>query len=130
MSKLRAFQEKLLSIKPDEPPKIAKAKDDQPMTLEGDETDPSSKPCALHGIPGCESCNDTFGRVVEESDEGWLGHRLMFQKDLRGKDLKQRKESTDDYLVIDPRARNEKALKEEKEIMARKKQVVGEAFRR
>ncbi|RUP24771.1 hypothetical protein BC936DRAFT_138890, partial [Jimgerdemannia flammicorona] len=138
MAKLKAFREKLWSAQADEPsskPSTAKPTNGQDMVEDG-KTEPatisssSDEPCKLHGIPGCESCHDTFGRTVDESDEGWLGHKLVFERDLKGKDLMQRKETTDDYLVIDPRARNEQALKEEREIMARKKNVVGEAFRR
>ncbi|KAI8076833.1 peptidyl-prolyl isomerase cwc27 [Halteromyces radiatus] len=76
------------------------------------ETAPLAKkelaPCKLHGIPNCESCNDlTMEDTIEDDDpNNWLAHKLVFDKDLKGKDLLQRKETVDDYVVIDPRDRD------------------------
>ncbi|OZJ06236.1 hypothetical protein BZG36_00780 [Bifiguratus adelaidae] len=75
----------------------------QPSNPQGN--DPS-QPCRLHSIPFCESCNDLSGRPVDESDKGWLSNRFVAPKDLKGKDLMKRKESLDDYEVIDPRSRD------------------------
>jgi peptidyl-prolyl cis-trans isomerase SDCCAG10 len=96
-----SFQKKLSTAKEDED--AAAAKRDQP-------------PCEIHGIPGCESCRDTTQDAEEDvSDAGWISHKLMFEKDLKGKDLMKRRETVDDYVVIDPRDREAKAKQEEYE---------------
>ncbi|KAI9246601.1 cyclophilin-like domain-containing protein [Sporodiniella umbellata] len=72
--------------------------------------------CKIHDIPGCESCRDTTIDVEEEVDDsGWIAHRLVFDKDLKGKDLMKRKDALDDYVVIDPRSREAQAKQEEYE---------------
>lgn len=38
-------------------------------------------------------------------DESWTSHQLIFDKDLKGKDLTRRKEIVDDYVAIDRRDR-------------------------
>ncbi|ORZ13197.1 hypothetical protein BCR42DRAFT_378425 [Absidia repens] len=96
-ARLMAFQNKLSSAKEVAP--LAKQEE---------------APCKNHGIPGCESCNDI---VVEDSlkdddPDNWMAHKLVFDKDLKGKDLLQRKETVDDYVVLDPR---------DKEMMAKQK---------
>ncbi|KAI8082530.1 cyclophilin-like domain-containing protein [Gilbertella persicaria] len=74
------------------------------------------KICKLHDIPNCESCFDpSVFNDENETDEGWISHRLVFDKDLKGKDLMQRKETVDDYVVIDPRDREAQAKQEEYE---------------
>ncbi|CAO3653103.1 unnamed protein product [Cunninghamella echinulata] len=99
-SKLMAFQNKLLST---------------------EETTPLQKkelpPCKLHDIPGCESCHDLVDDEFEEEQNpnAWMAHRLVFEKDKKGKDLMQRKETVDDYVVIDPREREAKSKQEEYE---------------
>lgn len=93
-----AFQKKLSSAKETAAPEEKKEK----------------KVCQLHDIPNCESC---FATLEEEemTDEGWISHKLVFDKDLKGKDLMQRKETVDDYVVIDPRDREAKFKQEEYE---------------
>ncbi|KAK9719976.1 Peptidyl-prolyl isomerase cwc27 [Basidiobolus ranarum] len=103
LAKLSAFTSKLWSA----PVEETKTKDEMEKELEG-------QLCMLHSVPHCLSCNDTFGQQVEETDEGWLSHKLIFTKDLKGKDLMQRKDDINDYVVIDPRARKEQALEEDK----------------
>lgn len=88
------------------------------------------KHCKLHDIPNCESCFDTTGQTEEETDDGWISHKLVFDKDLKGKDLMQRKETVDDYVVIDPRDREAKAKQEEYEKKRHIKSKVGPAFRK
>lgn len=65
-----------------------------------------------------------------ESDKGWMAHKLVFEKDHKGKDLMQRTESVDDYVVIDPLARKAQAEKEEREKRRDKEERVGQAFRK
>ncbi|KAI9307737.1 hypothetical protein BJ944DRAFT_261450 [Cunninghamella echinulata] len=99
-SKLMAFQNKLLST---------------------EESTPLQKkelpPCKLHDIPGCESCHDLVDDEFEEEQNpnAWMAHRLVFEKDKKGKDLMQRRETVDDYVVIDPREREAKSKQEEYE---------------
>lgn len=82
------------------------------------------EPCILHSVPNCLSCRDTFGQQEkEDTDEGWLAHRLVFEKDYKGKDLMQRKDDPDDYLVIDPLERKKEAFKQEKEKRAQKSSI-------
>ncbi|CAO3650285.1 unnamed protein product [Cunninghamella blakesleeana] len=98
--KLMAFQNRLSSTKESTPLK----KKELP-------------PCKLHDIPGCESCNDLVGDGFEDDDDpnSWMAHKLVFEKDKKGKDLMQRKETVDDYVVIDPRDREAKFKQEEYE---------------
>lgn len=88
------------------------------------------KVCQLHDIPNCESCFDISGQDADETDEGWISHKLVFDKDLKGKDLMQRKETVDDYVVIDPRDREAKAKQEEYDKKRHIKSKVGPAFRK
>jgi peptidyl-prolyl cis-trans isomerase SDCCAG10 len=87
--------------------------------------------CKLHDIPGCESCHDTTLNPDDDvSDQDWISHKLVFDKDLKGKDLMQRKETVDDYVVIDPREREAKVKQEEYEKKRNQKSKVGPAFRK
>jgi peptidyl-prolyl cis-trans isomerase SDCCAG10 len=109
-----AFQKKLSSAKP-----------------ETKETEmKEQKHCKLHDIPNCASCFDNTEEAVKETDDGWISHQLVFDKDLKGKDLMQRKETVDDYVVIDPRDREAKAKQEEYERKRGIKSKVGPAFRK
>ncbi|CAB4443115.1 unnamed protein product [Rhizophagus irregularis] len=84
-------------------------------------TEEDAEPCLLHSVPNCLSCRDTFGESKnDETDEGWLAHRLVFEKDHKGKDLMQRRDDPNDYVVIDPLARKKQAVEEEKEKKAQK----------
>ncbi|KAI7861439.1 hypothetical protein BDF14DRAFT_1869805 [Spinellus fusiger] len=100
--KLLAFQKKLSLV--------------GPLAMEVKKEEP---PCALHSVPGCESCRKQEEIVAlaaieaAKTDEGWMAHQLVFAKDKKGKDLMQRKETVDDYVVIDPRERGAKAAEEE-----------------
>ncbi|KAI8332252.1 cyclophilin-like domain-containing protein [Chlamydoabsidia padenii] len=87
-AKLMAFQNK-----------ISSAKEAAPLVKK------ESAPCKLHGIPNCESCYDTIDDTSLDNDDpnNWMAHKLVFDKDLKGKDLLQRKETVDDYVVLDPR---------------------------
>lgn len=88
------------------------------------------KTCKLHDIPNCESCFDVTGMEIDDADDdGWISHKLVFDKDLKGKDLMQRKETVDDYVVIDPRDREAKAKQEEYEKKRHLKTKVNPAFR-
>jgi peptidyl-prolyl cis-trans isomerase SDCCAG10 len=59
--------------------------------------------CKLHGLVGCESCRDTFGgRTEEGTEEGWLMHRLVFDKEAG---YRQIRGDLDQLSVIDPRDR-------------------------
>lgn len=88
-------------------------------------------PCEIHGIPSCESCYDTTqkkkrkpdaveedaakevgmevdgeeGQVDDSDDDlGWMQHKLVFEKDLKGKEvsLSAKRDDINDYIVIDP----------------------------
>lgn len=69
--------------------------------------------CKLHGLVGCESCRDTFGgsRGGEESEEGWLMHRLVFDKDAGYREMRA---DLDQLKVIDPRDRLEDFVNKKK----------------
>ncbi|KAH8547882.1 peptidyl-prolyl isomerase cwc27 [Umbelopsis sp. PMI_123] len=117
-TKFQAFQSKLLSAESAEP-------------SDKDIAD-QEKVCSIHGIPNCESCFDTFGEQGEaDTDEGWMAHKLVFAKDLKGKDLMQRRDNLDDYLVIDPRQRQAQATAEDMDKRQKaKERRLGEAFRK
>ncbi|KAF0531184.1 cyclophilin-like protein [Gigaspora margarita] len=114
LKKLKDFQSKLFTADPE---------DDKPVTINED-----AELCILHSVPNCLSCRDTFGQPqAEDTDEGWLSHRLVFEKDYRGKDLMQRRDDPDDYVVIDPLERKKQAIEEEKEKRVQKSRA-GDAF--
>jgi peptidyl-prolyl cis-trans isomerase SDCCAG10 len=116
--KFQAFQSKLLSAESTEP--------------SGQDTADQEKVCSIHGIPNCESCFDSFGGEGEgDTDEGWMAHKLVFAKDLKGKDLMQRRDNLDDYVVIDPRQREAEATANDMEKRQKAKEKrLGEAFRK
>ncbi|KAI3660735.1 hypothetical protein MP638_001046 [Amoeboaphelidium occidentale] len=64
--------------------------------------------CSLHNVPDCESCFNLEKTDVDEKlDCSWIGHRLEFDKDLKGKDLLDPNTKKDDpyeLVVIDPLA--------------------------
>ncbi|RIA84533.1 cyclophilin-like domain-containing protein [Glomus cerebriforme] len=103
LEKLKAFLTKIETAVPSEtePPLITKE---------------DAEPCLLHSVPNCLSCQDTFGKSQkDDTDEGWLAHQLVFEKDHKGKDLMQRRDDPNDYVVIDPLARKKQAVEEERE---------------
>ena len=103
MEKLKAFRAKIEVAVPSETEPQLKAEGDVEF-------------CHLHLVPNCLSCRDSFGESQkDDTDEGWLAHRLIFEKDHKGKDLMQRRDDPNDYVVIDPLARKKQAVEEEKE---------------
>lgn len=108
MEKLKSFLTKIEAAVPSE-------------TVPPLKTEEVAEPCLLHSVPNCLSCQDTFGESKnDETDEGWLAHRLVFEKDHKGKDLMARRDDPNDYVVIDPLARKKQAVEEEKEKRAQK----------
>ncbi|KAF9937671.1 Peptidyl-prolyl isomerase cwc27 [Mortierella alpina] len=117
LEKLSAFEAKVFSSAKEPEPNPAPKKNDAP-------------PCQIHGIPSCESCQDTTAlkrkratrtgdgednenddngdEAVEDDDSdndiGWMQHKLVFEKDLKGKDvsLSSKRDDVNDYIVIDP----------------------------
>ncbi|KAG0004744.1 Peptidyl-prolyl isomerase cwc27 [Entomortierella chlamydospora] len=108
LEELSAFEAKVFSSAREPEPNPAPKRNDGP-------------PCEIHGIPSCESCQDTIskkakskkatsddedGEVGSDSDNdiGWMQHKLVFEKDLKGKEvsLSAKKDDVDDYVVIDP----------------------------
>ncbi|KAG4304248.1 hypothetical protein PORY_002429 [Pneumocystis oryctolagi] len=74
--------------------------------------------CELHGISGCFSCFDRLGEhndLPEENNSDWFAKKLIFAKDKLGKDhTYSAKKAEEDFEIIDPRERKEKAIFEEK----------------
>ncbi|CAO3567706.1 unnamed protein product [Mortierella alpina] len=117
LEKLSAFEAKVFSSAKEPEPNPAPKKNDAP-------------PCQIHGIPSCESFQDTTAskrkktirtgtdrdnendddgdEVLEDDDSdndiGWMQHKLVFEKDLKGKDvsLSSKRDDVNDYIVIDP----------------------------
>lgn len=95
LSRLTKFQRQILgAVEPEVPER---------EMVEGDEPEA----CVLHNVPGCMSCFDRFGEQPDEDDPKSLwGHKLVFAKDVFGKDEKYRIERQgEDLEVIDPRER-------------------------
>lgn len=119
LEKLSAFERKVSVMAREPEPNPAPKKNDAP-------------PCKIHGVPSCESCQDTVtpkskskrkqsgsdgeedkekeqgeedeGDDSDDNDIGWMQHKLMFEKDLKGKEvsLSARRDDVNDYIVIDP----------------------------
>lgn len=111
LDKLSAFETKVFAMAREPEPNPAPKKNDAP-------------PCEIHGIPSCESCQDTTAskskkakqqaaghsddEPVPEDDSdddiGWMQHKLVFEKDLKGKDVSQasKRDDANEYIVIDP----------------------------
>ncbi|KAF9364150.1 Peptidyl-prolyl isomerase cwc27 [Mortierella sp. NVP85] len=118
LQKLSAFEAKVFSSAREPEPNPAPKRNDGP-------------PCEIHGIPSCESCHDTTltkkrkveadeggagdeeGMIVDgegddsDNDIGWMQHKLVFEKDLKGKEvsLSAKRDDVNDYIVIDPRSK-------------------------
>lgn len=108
LSRLTAFQRKILTTAPPPQP----TQEEQGAGGEEEEVEV----CELHHVPGCMSCFDRFGEQKDEGDEADLwGHKLVFAKDLFGKDEKFRTQRQgEDLEVIDPREREKEFLEREK----------------
>ncbi|KAF8981903.1 Peptidyl-prolyl isomerase cwc27 [Entomortierella lignicola] len=113
LEELSAFEAKVFSSAREPEPSPAPKRNDEP-------------PCEIHGIPACESCRDTISKKAKtkkanddegnsegeegeansdsDNDIGWMQHKLVFEKDLKGKEvsLSAKKDDADDYIVIDP----------------------------
>jgi peptidyl-prolyl cis-trans isomerase SDCCAG10 len=78
--------------------------------------DKESEACELHNVPGCMSCFDRFGEQPDDDDPKSLwGHKLVFAKDVFGKDEKFRTQRQgEDLEVIDPRERAKDFAQQEK----------------
>lgn len=100
---LNAFKEKLQSIDESgrmDPTRLA--------TADAPELAKVLDICRLHGLVNCLSCRDTFGRQEEAGgDEGWLMHRLVFDKEHGYRELR---EDLDSLVVIDPREKSKEIL--------------------
>ena len=103
LSKLTNFQKKILGTAPVE--EATKPTEDV-----------EQEACELHNVPGCMSCFDRFGEQPDEDDPKSLwGHKLVFAKDMFGKDEKYRFERQGEELeVIDPRERAKEFAEQEK----------------
>ena len=108
LSRLNAFQRKILTSEPETAA--------VPDGGAGGKEDLESEVCELHHVPGCMSCFDRFGEQKDEDDPGSLwGHKLVFAKDLFGKDEKFRTQRQgEDLEVIDPREREKEFLERDK----------------
>ena len=108
LSRLTAFQRKILTAEPE----LAQA--ESLGVGEGERAE--VEVCELHNVPGCMSCFDRFGEKKDEDDPGSLwSHKLVFAKDVFGKDEKFRIERQgEDLEVIDPREREKEFLEKER----------------
>ncbi|KAG0089752.1 hypothetical protein BGZ92_004273 [Podila epicladia] len=116
LDKLSAFERKVSVMAREPEPNPVPKKNDAP-------------PCKIHGVPSCESCQDTVtskskdkrkqsgsddeedkekeqgeeaeGDDSDDNDIGWMQHKLVFEKDLKGKEVSL-SAKRDDYVVIDP----------------------------
>jgi peptidyl-prolyl cis-trans isomerase SDCCAG10 len=78
--------------------------------------DVEQEACELHNVPGCMSCFDRFGEQPDDDDPKSLwAHKLVFAKDMFGKDEKFRQQRQgEDLEVIDPRERAKDFAEKEK----------------
>jgi peptidyl-prolyl cis-trans isomerase SDCCAG10 len=102
LARLAKFQRTIFGAKPV----------DEPAEKEEEE----EEPCELHNVPGCMSCFDRMGEKPDEDDPKSLwGHKLVFAKDVFGKDGKFRQRRQEENLeVIDPRERAKEFAEEGK----------------
>ncbi|KAF9324568.1 hypothetical protein BG006_000407 [Podila minutissima] len=113
LEKLSAFERKVSVMAREPEPNPAPKKNDAP-------------PCKIHGVPSCESFTpkskrkqsgsdgeedkekelgeEDEGDDSDDNDIGWMQHKLMFEKDLKGKEvsLSAKRDDVNDYIVIDP----------------------------
>jgi len=99
----------------------AKAVDEPAQPAEEEE----EEACELHNVPGCMSCFDRMGEKADEDDPRSLwAHKLVFAKDVFGKDEKFRqRRQEEDLEVIDPRERARGFAEEGKRGKPEKSQV-------
>lgn len=83
------------------------------------ENDDEAALCDLHFVAHCQSClrwdenglddiNNNNNTAIEhdnDNNSGWLSHKLTFEKDRLGKDLKWKEQNEKELVVIDPRER-------------------------
>lgn len=98
---LNAFREKLQSAS--DPSALDKETAPEPAKV--------LEICKLHGLVNCLSCKDTFGMQDDNAigEEGWLMHRLVFDKDSGYKEIR---EELTNLVVIDPRERAKEIKKQ------------------
>ncbi|KTW26609.1 hypothetical protein T552_02618 [Pneumocystis carinii B80] len=98
--------------------------------IEIEEKEEEEDACELHGVPGCFSCFDRLGEhndLPEENNSDWFAKRLVFAKDKLGKDHTFSANKVDDFEIIDPRERKERAIFEEK--MKKKNHEISKSFK-
>jgi len=129
LDEFNAFRKKLEATAPSLPPassklgeEIVKPEEAAPArpSISGLPTAPAEDDdeaalCDLHFVANCQSCKrwDEDGDAnpsnnndsLEDDDAGWLSHRLTFEKDRLGKDLKWKEQNEKELVVIDPRER-------------------------
>lgn len=118
---LKSFQRKLEEASPEEEKKAVEPDEGGEKGeghREGKEDDEEAALCDLHFIANCESCKRWDHLEHEREDEeddgkGWMSHILSFEKDKKGKDLRNKQKGEDELVVIDPREKA-KTLKEER----------------
>lgn len=88
-------------------------------SVSGKEED-ASRTSVKNSKEGEEEREEDFHLTDEDKDTSWMAHALCFAKDERGKDLMQRQEKVDDYVVLDPRVRQ--AIEERKQRENRSKE--------
>jgi peptidyl-prolyl cis-trans isomerase SDCCAG10 len=70
---------------------------------EPDEDDEAAL-CDLHFIANCQSCSNWTAQEQEDDEtaDGWMNHKLSFEKDRLGKDLEWKRKNEEELVVVDP----------------------------
>jgi peptidyl-prolyl cis-trans isomerase SDCCAG10 len=107
MALFKAFKSKLDTAEPADPIKAESAEPTVGKKTNGaqeDDEDEEAALCDLHFIINCQSCGGWVQGDAEEDDdgEGWLNHRLTFEKDRLGKDLEWKRKNEEELIVVDP----------------------------
>lgn len=116
---LKSFQKKLEKAPPEDKVEVVEPGEDGEKGGEkGEEEEEEAALCDLHFIANCESCKrwdhlEHDDEAEEEDGKGWMSHILSFEKDKKGKDLRNKQKGEDELVVIDPREKA-KTLKEER----------------
>lgn len=78
--------------------------------------------CDLHFVPNCQSCKkwdeeENGASEDDDTDLGWMSHKLTFAKDRLGKDLEWRKQNEQivESSLFDPKARQREFKAERKD---------------